>query len=74
MTTPVPPPPKRRPGRPPLPPEELYSAEHRIRCRRTDLECWQAAADATGETLADVTRRLLGGWARRAAMAEVPGE
>lgn len=71
--TPVPPTPKRA-GRPPKPPAELYSAEHRIRCRRADLECWQAAADATGETLADVTRRLLGSWARRVARAEVPGE
>lgn len=60
----VPPPPKR--GRPPLPPEELYSAEHRVRLPRAQLERWQAAAKARGVRLADWTRATLDAEAAKA--------
>lgn len=53
-------------GRPPLPPDEVRSAQVLIRITQADHGRYAKAADALGETMADAARDGLERMARRA--------
>lgn len=55
--------PKRKPGRPPKPSAELYSAEVRVRLPPAQRDRWRAVAKARGVSLSDALREVMDRWA-----------